>query len=282
VLIFTGSSRPWVVFKNLKHNVFPMKSSRIYGSPPYSVVLIHGGPGAPGSLAPVAGKLSESRGVVEVLNNGTTIGDQLFEIYEEVIRSCDLPVVLVGHSWGSWLSLIFVSKYPQLVSKIILMGTPPFDKEYAKEIMPTRMKRLDDRNKELLTQYLRTIDSSPDSDDMFRRTGNLLSLADSFEPAGDEDHVIAYRYDVFRNVWAEAEKMRQSGKLLNLAKGISCPVVAIHGNYDPHPFQGVHQYLKDRLPGFKMHIIDKCGHYPWNETHAADNFYNILTAAIQT
>jgi len=54
-----------------------MESSRKYGSPPYRVALIHGGPGIPGSLAPVAQKLSETFGVLEILNRATGIADRV-------------------------------------------------------------------------------------------------------------------------------------------------------------------------------------------------------------
>jgi len=77
-----------------------MESSRTYGNPPYKVVLVHGGPGASGYLAPLAIKLSEGAGVVEVLNSASTIKDQTYELYEEIIRQCDLPIILIGHSWG--------------------------------------------------------------------------------------------------------------------------------------------------------------------------------------
>lgn len=40
-----------------------MTNPRIYGKAPYSIVVIHGGPGAPGQVAPVARELSENFGV---------------------------------------------------------------------------------------------------------------------------------------------------------------------------------------------------------------------------
>ncbi|MCF8365344.1 MAG: alpha/beta hydrolase [Bacteroidales bacterium] len=259
-----------------------MESSRIYGNPPVKIVLIHGGPGAPGSLAPVAKKLSETAGILEILNCAKSIKGQLFEIYEEVIRHCDLPVIIIGHSWGAWLSWIFTAKFPNLVGKLVLIGSPPFTSDITHEILSTRMKRLEEDEQKLLAAYLDEIDSHANPDRLFAKIGKLIAKADTLSSLSSEDQMIEYQYDVFRKVWTEAEEMRRSGKLPDLAGKINCPVVAIHGNYDPHPFQGVHQPLSKIIKDFKMHIIDKCGHYPWNEEFAADDFYSILQKIISS
>jgi len=41
-----------------------MKNLRKYGHKPFVVAVIHGGPGAPGEIAPVARELSSIRGVL--------------------------------------------------------------------------------------------------------------------------------------------------------------------------------------------------------------------------
>lgn len=253
-----------------------MESCRIYGNQPIKIVLIHGGPGAPGSLAPVAERLSKTSGVLEMLNSEENINGQVFEIYEEMIRHCDLPAIIVGHSWGAWLSWIFAAKFPHLISKMVLIGSPPFTDDFAREILATRMKRLEEDEQQQLAAGLNKIDSHPNPNQLLQKLGKLMVKADTLSPLSADDSVMEYQYPVFKNVWSEAEELRRSGKLLHLADKISCPVLAIHGNYDPHPFQGVHQPLSKNLKVFKMHIIDKCGHYPWNEEFAADDFFSIL------
>jgi len=46
---------------------------RVYGNKPYHVAVIHGGPGAPGEMAPVARELSLSTGVLEPLQTTETV-----------------------------------------------------------------------------------------------------------------------------------------------------------------------------------------------------------------
>jgi pimeloyl-ACP methyl ester carboxylesterase len=70
--------------------------------------------------------------------------------------------------------------------------------------------------------------------------------------------------------------MRQTGRLLELAHQIRCPVVAIHGDHDPHPAEGVRVPLLSVLQGFRFVLLDRCGHTPWVERHARERFFRAL------
>lgn len=61
-----------------------------------------------------------------------------------------------------------------------------------------------------------------------------------------------------------------------LAKQIKCPVVAIHGDYDPHPAEGVQDPLSAALERFRFVLLNNCGHRPWMERQAGDEIYRIL------
>lgn len=70
--------------------------------------------------------------------------------------------------------------------------------------------------------------------------------------------------------------MRKSGQLLEIACKIRCPVVAIHGDYDPHPAAGVREPLAKVVQDFRFVLLEKCGHKPWAEREARDEFYGVL------
>jgi pimeloyl-ACP methyl ester carboxylesterase len=84
------------------------------------------------------------------------------------------------------------------------------------------------------------------------------------------------RGDVFQGVWKDAARLRASGELLALATRIECPVVAIHGDCDPHPYEGVQQPLSSRLEDFRFIMLENCGHKPWIEREAREGFYEVL------
>ena len=77
-------------------------------------------------------------------------------------------------------------------------------------------------------------------------------------------------------MWKDAAELRKSGKLLELANHIKCPVVAVHGDYDPHPAEGVEKPLSGILKDFRFILLEKCGHNPWVERHAKSRFYEVL------
>ena len=65
-----------------------------------------------------------------------------------------------------------------------------------------------------------------------------------------------------------------------MAREITCPVIAIHGDYDPHPARGVKLPLGKELKNFRFVLLQKCGHRPWIERNAAEEFYRILVQEI--
>jgi pimeloyl-ACP methyl ester carboxylesterase len=74
--------------------------------------------------------------------------------------------------------------------------------------------------------------------------------------------------------------MRKSAELVRLGEKIQCPVVAIHGDYDPHPAEGVRQPLSRVLQDFRFILLENSGHQPWIERAARDKFYSILRSEI--
>jgi hypothetical protein len=57
---------------------------------------------------------------------------------------------------------------------------------------------------------------------------------------------------------------------------ISCPVVAIHSEYDPHPAAGVEKPLSTLLDEFHFILLTRCGHRHWIERYAKEKFYRLL------
>jgi len=77
-----------------------MKNLRKYGNAPFNVAVIHGGPGAPGEMAPVAHQLSTDWGVLEPLQTAISLEGQVQELKSVLERNGSLPMTLIGHSWG--------------------------------------------------------------------------------------------------------------------------------------------------------------------------------------
>lgn len=258
---------------------------RLYGERPYGVAVVHGGPGAPGSVAAVARELSKAMGVLEPLQTATTLEGQIEELHQVLVQYGDLPVTLIGHSWGAWLVYLMAARHPQAVAKLIMVGSGAFRSEYVKQLSQTRLSRLSPEERaefNKLIAYLHNAESTG-KDEKIARLGELAEKADSYAPIvikTDELDLIKADGNMYASVWNEAAAWRSSGELLQYAQQLTCPVVAIHGDYDSSPAAGVQEPLAGLIQDFRFIVLERCGHSPWKETYAQERFYEVLREEI--
>lgn len=265
--------------EQLQHNL------RAYGKPPFNIVVVHGGPGVGGEMAPVAQELSGQFGVLEPIQTAASLAGQIEELRQQIVDYASLPVAIVGYSWGAWLGYLLAAQEAHMVRKLILVSSGPFESRYVPALHQARMSRLDEGERiefDSAIQALRDANTS-DKDRYLARLGALTSKTDTYETLPD-DSVGADRGgvsgEIFQQVWEAAARLRQSGELLAIGNQIRCPVVAIHGDYDPHPAEGVEGPLSAALNDFQFVLLEKCGHCPWKERYARTRFYRVLRSAI--
>jgi len=266
-----------LVYTTLK----PMKNLRAYGKAPFTVAVIHGGPGAGGEMAPVARELASGRGILEPIQTATSLEGQIEELRTVLETYGDLPVTLIGFSWGAWLSFIVAARYPTIVRKLVLVGSGPFEEKYVARLQETRLSRLSEEERTEFESIIRALGdpATEDKNTLLARLGALASKTDAYDPITgepDESYSVGSPGDIFQGVWEDAAELRRSGKLLELGERVRCPVVAIHGDYDPHPAAGVQSPLSAVLESFRFILLKNCGHKPWIERQARDEFYRIL------
>lgn len=250
---------------------------REYGSPPMTVVAVHGGPGAAGDVAPLARDLgARGYGVLEPFQTEASVAGQVEELRSTIDQSCQYPVALIGCSWGAWLGCLLAARHPSLVAKLVLVGSGPFEARYAEPIKPTRLSRLTEAERR---EYAAV---SSDLGDPVKLEGamHLFQKMDTFAPSGAPHTAIEFNKAIHKAVWEEGASLRQSGELLRIVAKIRCPVTAIHGDYDPHPAEGVEMPLRSKLPSSNFVLLQRCGHRPWEELYARDAFYRELERAI--
>jgi len=242
-------------------------------------------------MAPVARELYSNKeilgGILEPLQTANSLEGQILELKSILEKHASFPVMLIGFSWGAMLSFIFAARYPQFVEKLILVGSGPYEEKYAESIMSIRINRL---GKEDLKNYLHLFEllNSPSDEisamkknSVLCSLGKLISKVDTYDPLPYQEELLECDYEILKNVWEEARELRKTGKLLELGKKIQCPVVAIHGNYDPHPYAGVKEPLSQVLRDFRFILLQKCGHKPWVEKAAKEEFYRILMEEVK-
>jgi pimeloyl-ACP methyl ester carboxylesterase len=257
---------------------------RRYGRPPFRVAVLHGGPGAPGYLAPVAARLAARRGVLEPLQRAPTLDGQLTELAELLTPAVRWPVVLVGHSWGAVLGYLFAAQHPELVERLVLVASAPFDERSGAATLATRRSRLTDEERRDADAARGILEdpmaSEPERRAAMARVDELFTRADAWDPVTLDVGALEDLSDVYAGVWTAVRALRASGELLALGARIRCPVLAIHGDHDPHPADGV-RLLDSVVADFRFVVLERCGHLPWLERHAAEPFYAVLDAELR-
>lgn len=255
---------------------------RRYGKAPFRIVLVHGGPGDLGSMAPVARELARTVGVVEPWQTARTVAGQVEELSCQIDARATTPVTLIGHSWGAWLTLLFGARFPEKTRRLILVGSGPLSARYAAEIRRRRKARLSPAQGKEFEDLLRRLvaGSSRAAPAIFHRLGELEDAADSYElvpgrPRGGRADVTA-----LRSVWPEAEEMRRSGRLLREIQRVKAPITVVHGSFDPHPVEGVVNPLRKVGLPVRCILLESCGHAPWRERYARERFFDVLRAEV--
>lgn len=255
---------------------------RKHGKEPYRIVTLHGGPGAAGSAFGLAGLIAKEYGVLEPMQSKYTIGELEEELMEQMEENCSGKVILVGHSWGAWLAGLFAERFPDKVEKVILIGCGPLDECYASQIGERRKENMSSEDAEEFDRILLQLENGfGEKAEYLQRLGEICDKADGYQ----EEESLRDKADIngalYEKVWKEAARLRKSGELLERFKRISCPLVLIQGAVDPHPADGVIQPLKDRNVDIKSYVLDQCGHTPWKEKYAREEFVRVLFSELE-
>lgn len=250
---------------------------RKHGKEPYYIVVLHGGPGAASSAFGLAKLISKEFGVLEPMQSKYTIMEQEEELREQIENHCSGKVILVGHSWGAWLAGLFAERFPDKVEKVILIGCGPLDEVYVSQIGERRKRNMSSEETEEFDKTLRQLEEGfGEKDEYLRRLGEICDRADGYQEEKNLRDKAEVNGELYEKVWKEAAGLRKSGKLLERFGRISCPLVLIQGVVDPHPSEGVIQPLRDRNVDIKSYVLDKCGHTPWKEKYAREEFAEVL------
>jgi pimeloyl-ACP methyl ester carboxylesterase len=173
-----------------------------------------------------------------------------------------------------------------LVSKLILVSSPAFTESYVAQLHARRLSRLDERQRTEFQALITGLENcgTTDKDALLAKLGALVAKSDKYAHIEDADEPgtlnVNVDGEIYQRVWTEAAEMRRSGELLRRVRDVRCPVVAIHGDHDPSPADGVSEPLSGVLRDFRFVLLPRCGHTPWNERFAREEFYRVLNSEI--
>ena len=258
---------------------------RTHGLPPYVAVVVHGGPGAPGSASSLAKMLSSIVGTLEPFQTASTVNGQVNGLADQIRNRINEPAIVLGHSWGAWLSYLLAHSHPELVRKVLLIGSGAFEAAYVKEMENRRLSRLTPVEATEYNDIKERLSNGNDGnkDTLLERLGYLAGRADNFcvdaTPENNDD-LLRVDGNQYETVWSEASQLREAGYFTKIANQIKVPVRIIHGADDPTPIEGVVEPLKGRIHDMTWYRLERCGHSPWKERYAKSEFFRIVKTEV--
>jgi pimeloyl-ACP methyl ester carboxylesterase len=78
--------------------------------------------------------------------------------------------------------------------------------------------------------------------------------------------------------WNDVLRLQRDGVEPAAFTAITAPVLMVHGDSDPHPGPGTRDLLRRYVPQLEYVELARCGHTPWRERHARDEFFDVLRA----
>jgi pimeloyl-ACP methyl ester carboxylesterase len=254
-----------------------------FGPSGRSVVVIHGGPGARGSAGLLARALADPLHVLEPwqrLSSDTplSVAQHIEDLAGLIVR--EIPgesPVLVGESWGAMLALAFASTYPGRVSALALVGCGTFDRTSRARLHQSLAERT---TKELEEQLAQLATLEPDENE---RIAQAHALSDPLYTYSRAIHEPVTNLDLKGHTesWSDMIRLQDSGVYPAAFEAITCPVLMLHGSYDPHPGALIRDGLLKFIPELEYIELDRCGHSPWIEEHARDRFLSILRSWLE-
>jgi pimeloyl-ACP methyl ester carboxylesterase len=262
---------------------------RRYGTSGDPVVLLHGGPGLPGYLAPVARALQDRWRVLEPFQRmreetPLTVALHVADLDEVIEEHCGTePVALVGSSWGGTLGLSFAARRPERVRRLVLVGCGPLDlagRKAASRNLESRLPREVKRRLAALNVTLAGERDEDRRDQLFRDSCDLLFPHYSHDPLTLDLEIAHCDHRGNRESWDDMIRLQHEGIVPAEFRDVRAPVVALHGDTDPHPPEVARAALHRLLPDLRFRLLERCGHFPWIERHARDEFFRLLEEAL--
>jgi len=254
---------------------------RTYGTDGLEVVLLHGGPGAQGSVASLAGALAPTHRVYEPWQRrgGGSRPLTVRRHIEDLSVVAPQRAAYVGWSWGAMLGLSFAAAHPDRVSSLTLVGCGTYD-EKSREVYNQKLRdRLGHdgrmRLEDMEARFERATDPSW-RDGLFGQMGELIEHASAVEPLGytstDTHPDAAGHFET----WSDVLRLQHEQIEPQTFTLVELPVLMLHGDEDPHPGTMIRDTLHTYMPHLAYVGFRQCGHVPWLEKHALDAFMATL------
>jgi pimeloyl-ACP methyl ester carboxylesterase len=209
-------------------------------------------------MAPVARALADAFRVLEPLQRRSgegrlTVARHIEDLHEVIATMCagERPA-LVGSSWGAMLALAYAAAHSAEVGPIVAIGSGTFDLAARARMHAILAERRQADRSAYDYARIDAADETLEDDERGRR-----------------------------ETWDDMVRLQAEGIYPARFAAIRSPVAMLHGAYDPHPGTMIRDGLAPFIPQLEYREWERCGHEPWLERHARDDFFATLRGWLQ-
>jgi pimeloyl-ACP methyl ester carboxylesterase len=205
-----------------------------------------------------------------------TVADHIAGLRDLVAsHAADPRPALIGSSWGAMLALAFAAAHPDLAGPLVLIGCGTFDPAARARLHEILDQRLTDSLRGRLERLSAEI---ADPDRRLAAKGDLILPLYSCDLIPAEPEPVECDARAHEETWADMLRLQEQGVYPAAFAAIRGPVLMLHGADDPHPGRMILESLLPCVPQIEYREWERCGHYPWQERAARDEFFAMLKA----
>jgi pimeloyl-ACP methyl ester carboxylesterase len=244
-----------------------------------AVLVLHGGPGAPGSAQGLAQLLSQRFAVLEPLQRSSgSVPLSVEQHVRDLTAVAPSPALVVGHSWGAMLGLSYASRYPAAVSKLVLVGCGSYDEVTRAELRNALQERLGPEGRERVAKLRAQLvgQTSPAQREVaLQQLASIHAELETYAALDndtDPTQHLPLDPDGHSQTSNDVLRLQRDGGEPQAFAQIRAPVLMIHGDHDLHPGPATRDLLRQYIPQLEYLSLERCGHEPWRERHAREPF----------
>jgi pimeloyl-ACP methyl ester carboxylesterase len=171
------------------------------------------------------------------------------------------------------LALAFAAAHGEQVGSLVLIGCGTFDPLARERMRQIRDERMNHRMRRRMESL---VEEFPDPDERLLAMGELLSPLYSYDPLPEEEEIESCDARGHRETWDDMLRLQERGVYPAAFATIAAPVLMLHGAWDPHPGAMIRAGLLPYLPKLEYREWERCGHSPWREKAAREEFFAVL------
>jgi len=113
-------------------------------------------------------------------------------------------------------------------------------------------------------------------DGLLAALGRLMEEAQAYDALPETGDPVRVDRQGHEETWGDVLRLQAEGVEPAAFAAITCPVLMLHGDDDPHPGPATFALLRRYVPQLRYRGFPRCGHRPWVERHAREPFLAAL------